>query len=271
MTVFAHTGQAPGPHDIWLHWQRDPLVVLTILVVVALYAQGVRYTDSRRRRTAFALGITSLALALLSPLDAAAQGLASAHMVQHLVLTFVSAPLLVAARPGPAIRRSLPARLGRPLRVAERTLGLGRAGSPGRIPATALIVATATFWIWHARHPYTLALRSDVVHALSHLSYFAAGLIVSNVVRTAGRPGRPHPAAAMGLLFALGLQSTLLAALMTFAGRPWYEPYLATTPAWGLEPLTDQQLAGLVMWFPGAAVCLASSLWLLHRWLASSE
>lgn len=271
MMFLAHVGEPPAPHDLWTSWHADPVIFVGLAVAVALYLKGARHTDSRRRRTSFHLGIVSLWLALSSPLDAAAESLASAHMIQHLVLTSIVAPLLVYARPWPAMRRALPRRLAPSIRIVERRTGLGRATSPFRHPGVALLAGTATFWIWHASEPYTAALHSEVVHGLSHLSYLAAGLLVWNVVRTAGQSGRPDRPAAVGLLFALGLQGTVLASLMTFANRPWYDAYEATTPAWGIDSLTDQQLAGLLMWFPSSVAYLIAALWLLWGWLVSAD
>jgi putative membrane protein len=69
-------------------------------------------------------------------------------------------------------------------------------------------------------------------------------------------------------LLATMVQMGLLGALITFAGAPLYAPHWLTTTAWGLTPLEDQQLAGLIMWVPAAAVYLAAALMLLGGWLA---
>jgi putative membrane protein len=69
----------------------------------------------------------------------------------------------------------------------------------------------------------------------------------------------------------MGLQSTVLGALLTFADQPWYQAHLTTTAAYGLSPRQDQQLAGLIMWIPGGGIYLAAALVLFTAWLKASE
>jgi putative membrane protein len=72
-------------------------------------------------------------------------------------------------------------------------------------------------------------------------------------------------------LFAVSMESGALGALLTFSASPWYRSHLATTPAWGLAPLDDQQLAGLVMWVPGSLAYHAAAAWIFVRWMSSSH
>jgi putative membrane protein len=65
----------------------------------------------------------------------------------------------------------------------------------------------------------------------------------------------------------MAVQSTILGALLTFARAPWYTSHLGSTAAWGLTPLEDQQLAGLIMWVPGGLIYLAAALTLFGLWL----
>jgi putative membrane protein len=62
-----------------------------------------------------------------------------------------------------------------------------------------------------------------------------------------------------------------LGALITFAGEPLYAPHFATTLAWGLTPLEDQQAGGLIMWAPAAGAYLAAALILLMRRVGFGE
>ena len=86
-----------------------------------------------------------------------------------------------------------------------------------------------------------------------------------NAVRLAPIPG------AIVALLATMVQMGLLGALLTFAGSPLYAPHFATTAAWGLGPLEDQQLAGLIMWAPAAAVYLAAAVGVLAGVLRPRE
>jgi putative membrane protein len=67
------------------------------------------------------------------------------------------------------------------------------------------------------------------------------------------------------------MQSVLLSVLLTFARQPWYAAYTRTTAAWGLEPLADQQLAGVIMWIPAGGIYLAVALALFVAWVRASE
>jgi putative membrane protein len=82
---------------------------------------------------------------------------------------------------------------------------------------------------------------------------------------------RRVPGLAVLALFALTMEGGALGALMTFSPSPWYASHLATTAAWGLSPLEDQQIAGLVMWVPGTLTYLAAVAWLFVGWMARSE
>src|SRR5699024_1612933 len=66
-------------------------------------------------------------------------------------------------------------------------------------------------------------------------------------------------------LFTTALHASLLGALLTFSPRVWYTPYLETTSAWGISPLADQQLGGLIMWVPAGAVFVLAALWVLAQ------
>jgi putative membrane protein len=73
------------------------------------------------------------------------------------------------------------------------------------------------------------------------------------------------------LVFAMAMQSVLLSVLLTFARAPWYSGYAATTTPWRLSPLTDQQLAGVIMWIPAGAVYVGAALALIVTWLRTTE
>lgn len=262
----AHVGPAT-PDDVWARWHADPAVAIPLAVVALLYRSGVRDSDTRVRRRLFTAAMGVIAVALLSPIDAAAGSLASAHMVQHLLLASVAAPLLVFARPGPALLRALPRTTTRAFHRLTRSLRLAGPSSPLRRHGSVLVMFTAVFWFWHAPVVYELALRSDIVHAVSHGAYLVAGLLLWRAVRVAGSARGHRSAGAVGLLFAAGLQGTLLAALMTFSAEPWYGSYESTAPAWGIDAMTDQQLAALIMWFPSGLAYLVAALWVLRAWL----
>jgi len=215
----------------------------------------------------FALGLLALGVALLSPLDPLSSALASAHMTQHMLLMVVAAPLIAASRPLNAILRGLPnldalKRLGWP-----RTGRQASAIRVFRLPLVAWILHASTLWIWHASVPYEAALRIETVHILEHITFFLTALLFWSALTRARRSQEMGWGLGVLLVFAMTTQSTILAALMTFARTPWYQAYAETTEVWGLEHLADQQLAAVIMWIPSGMIYLAAALALMSPWI----
>jgi putative membrane protein len=270
--IIAHAGQPLQPHDAWWAWNLDPFTIVPLGAVVAAYVLGARPgPDTRGRRAAFAGGVVALLLALVSPVEALAGTLVSAHMVQHVLLVLVAAPLMAASAPGSAILRGLPA-LGRDAgRRVRRGAGLGpRRLRLLRAPAGRWLLYVVTLWIWHASVLYGAAVENELVHVLEHALFFGTGFLVWSAILG---PTRVRVSRGVGLLavFTLGLQGTLLSVLLTFAPRPWYAEYLRPPPGWGLDALSDQQLAGVIMWVPAGFIHAGIALWLLADWLRLSD
>lgn len=268
----AHTGEAFAPHDLWGAWSPDVSVWLSVAVLWLAYDRGRRRIDGSRRARLFASGLVVILVALVSPLDALAGSLASAHMVQHLLLSSVAAPLLVFAVPAGPLGRSVPTPVMGAVRGGRRRLDPdGRLRRAASHSATAWVLAAATLWMWHAPVLYDLALRSRFFHVVEHVCFLVSGLAVWSVVRRSLLGRTPTYGFAMAFLFTLSLQGTVLAALMTFSAEPWYEAYETTTAAFGLNARSDQQLAALLMWFPIGALHLVTALVLLERWLRAGD
>lgn len=197
--------------------------------------------------TALLLG----ALALFGPLDDWAARSTAGHMVQHMLLIVVVAPLLVLARPLPQWRAVTGRRLDAGWRVLQRAT---------RRPLACALAHALAIWGWHAPVPYQLAVRDPLWHVLEHASFlFTAWLCWWAVLRPGRRGVLP---AALALLFT-ALHTGLLGALLTFAPVPLYGA--------ASGGLADQQLAGLLMWIPGGAVYLLAALWAAGRWLRGAE
>jgi putative membrane protein len=264
----AHPGVPPRPHDLWHAWSAEPAVVLGLAVAAWVYARGVRALWRRAGRgrgvatwrvACQAAGLLAVAAALLSPLDALGEALFSAHMAQHLVLMMVAAPLLVLGDLVTAALWALPrsarAAAGRAWRRART---LRAAWGAARRPAAAWLLHVGTLWAWHARGPYESAVRHTGVHVLEHASFLVTALLFWLALADPRPRRRLGFGGAVAYLFAAGLQGTALGALITVATRPWYSVHLATTGPWGLTPLEDQQLAGLLMWIPAGLVYLVA-------------
>lgn len=274
--VLAHAGQPPAPHDLWSAWNIDPLLIAGFLLTIWAYRRGLtrgrpRAVDSWRARS-FAGALLALAVALLSPLDALSSALASAHMVQHVLLVLVAAPLLAFSAPSSTLLRGSPLLVRQTSGRWRRRLGLG-ASKVGVLwhPGTVWLLHVGTLWFWHAAVPYGAALSHEAVHALEHAAFLLTAVLFWRVLIGSRGAGRVSPGLGVLLVFAMALQSVFLSVLLTFAGSPWYAGYAATTTPWHLEPLADQQLAGVIMWIPGGLVYLAAALALLVDWIRRSE
>ena len=276
LTLLAHTGRPVMPHDLWGAWNLDPPLLVGLGLAAWFYARGYlrgpRGRAARWRAIAFAVALTALTVALVSPLEPLAGSLASAHMVQHVMLILVAAPALALSAPAGPLLRGVPLSALRVSGRWRRQLGM----TPGRLrvlhrPSTAWLLHVAVLWFWHAAVPYQWALENPVVHVLEHLTFLATAWVFWHLVvgaRTASRV--PHGLGIL-LVFAMAMQSVFLSALLTFATEPWYEAYTATTAPWGLDPMADQRLAGVIMWIPGSLVYLVIALTLVFAWIRESE
>jgi putative membrane protein len=267
--ALAHPGRPPAPHDIWQAWSLDPGVLLALAGSGWLYLRGVRAlwaragrgrAISRRQVRWFFAGLGVLFIALVSPLDQLGTALFSAHMVQHLLLVLVAAPLLVLGAPTIGMVWAFP--LGTRRAVAgwwHRTRWVRRLWRTISHPLTVWITHTTAMWAWHLPGPYQAALRSDAVHALEHASFFVTALLFWWVLARPDYRRRLSFGADLVFLFTAAMQSGVLGALITFARQPWYPIHAEPASWWGLTTLEDQQLAGLIMWVPASVAYLGAA------------
>jgi putative membrane protein len=273
--ILAHAGRSLAPHDLWGSWSAEPMVLVGVAVAALLYHRGRRAgpaTRVDRRAWCFVGGLVAVVVALVSPLDALSGALASAHMVQHVILVSVAAPLLAVSAPGVTLLRGAPLAVRRATGRWRRRLGL----RPPVVhalanPVTAWLLHAGVLWLWHAAVLYEAALAQPVVHAVEHGTFLASALLFWRVVAGARGPGRATAGIGVLLVFGMALQSVFLSVLLTFAREPWYAGYAASTEAWGLTHLADQQLAGVIMWVPAGAVYIGAGLALLVAWIGSTE
>jgi len=260
------------------NWPLDwPLAAIAVTAV--LYALGGRASATpanaakRCRGVAFYAGLAVLALAVASPIDAYAGELFWAHMVQHVLLMMVAAPLLLLGRPWPRLSRPLPLAVRRPL---ARGVLVGPGLAPARsafrwlgAPAASFVLFNGTLLLWHVPTLYNLTLRDGPVHDLEHALFFGTALLFW-VHLLPGATSRPRLGDVARAGYATGalLVSWVLAIVLGLAPGPLYAAYaaLADRPG-GLTALADQQLAAGVMWVPASVpyciVLVAAAL----RWL----
>jgi putative membrane protein len=274
--ILAHPGQPPAPHDLWSAWSLHPVLVGGLLLAAWAYLRGQSRGPKRQvdrwRARGFTAALVALGLALLSPLDALSSALASAHMVQHLLLLLVAAPLLALSAPSSAILRGSPLAVRRASGRWRRRLGLTH-GNLGvlRHPAAVWLLSAGVLWFWHAAAPYDAALDNELLHLVEHASFVVTAVLFWHVVVGVRGAARVSNGLGVLLVFAMAMQSVFLSVLLTFARTPWYSGYAVTTAPWGLDPLADQQLAGVIMWIPVGGIYLAVALALLVSWIRATE
>jgi cytochrome c oxidase assembly factor CtaG len=202
-----------------------------------------------RRAVTFAAGLAVVALALAPPLDAAAERRLSVHMVQHLLLVLLAAPLLAAARP-PLHRSRWP--------FVHRVAGH---------PIFVLSLSVGGFWMWHLPGLYDAALANIAVHVSEHGTFLVGALLFWSVVFDPGPRRRLGIGWTCGLVFAAMVINIWLAAGLTFSNTPLYSAYAAG----GAAALSDQQLAGVIMWLPADVVYFVTLLSLFRRLLSDLD
>ncbi len=255
-------------------WLRDP-AVLACAVGAGAYAVGHRRIASRsphspvvsRARTAaFVSGWVLLVASVAPPLDEIADDLASAHMVQHLLLGLVAPLLLVASTPLKVATPALPRRVRRSVvRTGHRLTSRHVSRRPVALAAVIVVGEVATWAVWHVPAVYDAAIRNETLHNVEHLLMFLSGCALWWLVVVAG--WREQSGLAIVYLLLVGLPLGAIAALMTLAPRPLYTSQLDTAAEWGIRPLHDQQIAGAIMWVPGGVVLLVAASVLFVRWL----
>lgn len=228
-----YCGAAPPPGELFARWNLDPVLLAAIAAAAIWGLRVATGCPAQQRRVVAAMALT--VLLFVSPFCALTSALFAARAVHHLALTALLASLLAVALPR-----------ARPL------------GGPGLW----LALHAATFWLWHLPIAYEFALSNDAIYWLMQASLLLTAVAFWRSVRSA-----LLTTAVMALLAAM-VQMGLLGALLTFIGEPLYAPHTAGPLAWGLSPLEDQQIAGLIMWAPGAAIYLGAAVALTARWLA---
>ncbi len=245
----------------WQRWDWHPSVLIGLALLGGLYVYLGGLAAPRRRVTAFGASLVVLGVALNGPLHNLSDGyLFSAHMVQHLALTLVFPPLLLYGTPAWVVRPLLgPAWVLRSARRATRPLAAG-----------ALFSAPIT--LWHVPQFYESALEHHPLHIVQHLVFIATAVImwwpILSPVPELPRASYPTQ---LIYLFALGLPMSLAGALITLSEQVLYPFYAGAPRVWGLAPLADQQLGGLLMWVVGTIYLWVAASVVWFRWSAREE
>jgi putative copper resistance protein D len=278
--VLAHgpvPAEPPTVLNLVLGWTLEPAVALPLLAAALGWIWIVRRIDRlhpaspvpRRRSVAFLGGLAVIAIALMSGIDTYDTTLFSVHMVQHLLLTLVAAPLIVLGAPittvlrvaTPNVRRTviLPILHSRVLRILT-------------FPVVAWVIFAGVMWGTHFSPIFNRSLEDPVVHDLEHALYVGAGLLFWwPAVGSDPSPWRmPHPVRAMYVFLQMP-QNTFLAVTILNSSVPLYPHYATEIRSWGPTALEDQQIAGGLMWLCGDLLFLAAILAIVAAWMAHEK
>ncbi|MFN7138288.1 MAG: cytochrome c oxidase assembly protein [Limisphaerales bacterium] len=281
--AWAHGGEgAARPesfHELWKAWEWEPITVTCLALSGWLYVRGVRKIWRVIRpgkgiryweAACFAAGWLSLFIALISPLHPWGRVLFAVHMTQHEILMLVAAPLLVLSRPMIAFLKALPGPWARQLASVGNSAGWQSVWSKISSPIGAWLIHAVMLWIWHIPSWFQATIESELVHALQHSSFFFSALLFWWAVMHGQRRVTGYGFAVL-YMFTTAMHSGMLGALITFAGLLIYPVYAGTTHAWGLTPMEDQQLGGLIMWVPAGLVYVIAGMAFLAGWMRESE
>jgi cytochrome c oxidase assembly factor CtaG len=254
------------------HWSFDPLALTAVATLGGVYASRYRTvhdapgrrptTRDRLRALSFAAGLLALLAAFVSPVERLGEErLFTAHMVQHLLILDIAPILLLLG-----LSRSIMRPATRRLQPIERSLGLVAH------PATALVALIGVIWLWHLPAMYELALDHPFAHGLEHLSFFCAGLAFWWFIIEPVPPRHPlRGMATLGYVAGAKLLLGALGVVLAFSPNVLYDNYERAPRTWGLSPLEDLNVGGLLMMLEQSLVLILFFAIVFARMLNESE
>jgi cytochrome c oxidase assembly factor CtaG len=278
--VTAHSGSPPPPPvfpSVLFLWSFDPTVVLPLVLAATGYVWAVRSVDAahpltrvpRGRIVAWLAGLIVIELALQSPIEAYDTTLFSDHMVQHVLLTIVAAPLLALGAPitlllrfaQPEVRRRwiLPILHSRIMKVIS-------------FPVVTWILFAGYMWLAHFTALYELSLENPLIHQAEHAGFLVTALLFWwPAVAADPSPWRMGHPSRLVYTFLQMPQNTFLGLTIYSATVPLYPYYVNLARTWGPSVLADQQMAGGIMWISGDVVFMAAIMLILRGLLKKEE
>jgi putative membrane protein len=247
-------------------WSVDPLQLAPIALVGIAYALRAR-TLARRgqpvpewRIWLFALGILLLLLAVASPVaEVGEEELFSFHMLQHLLIGDLAPLCLLAGLTGPLLRPVLALPGVHRLRVFAN-------------PFVALPIWALNLALWHVPFFYEAAVEHSSVHALEHMAFFAAGIVLwLPVLETLPAPEWFGTGSKLAYIVVVRLVATVIGNVFVWGGSPFYDVYETGDDFLGLSPQGDQSLAGSLMMLEGSVVTIVAIAWLFLRMAQEGE
>ncbi len=231
-----YCGPAPIPATLAQSWNLDPILIAMLVLIGLAGLRHLHGNHAHRMQTgAFGLAAAGAFIAFVAPLCALTVALFAARTLHHLILIGVVAPALAFA---------IPCRW--------------------RYPSTAFLAVSAVLWAWHVPTIYAAIWDHAAIYWLMQIALIGSGWAFWSAI-FATRDDALETLSASAIVAGLAGQMGLIGAVLTFAPQALYPEHLGLTAAFGLTPLADQQLAGLIMWVPGMLPMAVLTAILLRR------
>ena len=258
--IFLHPNVDLSQGDFTVHWST----VLGLAALQALWMLRARAHTERPtalQTVCFPLGLVVMFLSLNGPLhDISDFYLFTGHMVQHLVLTIVVPPLLLLGTPGWMLRPALqyPA-----VAAVARFV---------TAPRAAFVLFNLVLASWHLPPLYNAAMYYHSVHITQHLMFLVAAVLMwwPLLSPLPELPRLSYPGQ-MLYSFVMTLPMTVISVFIVYADHVLYPAYASSPRLWGLSPLEDQRLGGLIMWIPGGLFFYLLASIVFFRWMTSQR
>jgi cytochrome c oxidase assembly factor CtaG/cytochrome c2 len=266
--------------QLLIQWSWAPWLIACLVVAAGLYVIGMLRMGAPQRRAilgrwraaSYFTGLALLVVVLMSPLDTLADELFSAHMLQHMFLLLVVPPLLVYGRTVITWLWAFDIKDRRAIVQGWKHGGCEAAFRFLMHPLCVWVLLGASLCFWHLPGPYDAALHHEWLHDLEHASFLAFSLqFWTIVIEPYGQRRALDFGATIVFVVSAGVMMSMIGAVLTFAPVPLYGAYLHTTQAYGLTPVQDQQLAGIIMWIPSNLVHAAALGTLFFAWFRTDE
>ena len=262
MMVFALLDH-PFSQSSWLAWSIHPSTVVGLAAIAGLYLWRARHASPEKpisgaRRLSFFSALFVIFASLNGPIhDLSDTYLFSAHMVQHLLLTMLMPPLLIAGVPGWMIR---------PLLAQRAVRAVARAVTR---PIACFAIFNLVIAMWHLPVFYNAAMDNHSIHILEHLMFMAAAVLMWWPL-TSQLPELPRLSYPGQMLycFLMILPMSIVAVYISMAEQVLYPAYASAPRITSLSPLEDQLLGGLIMWVPGGLIFMLIMSVIFFKWAA---
>ena len=248
-----------------VHWGESLPPVLAAVVYLTLYVRRLRTLRRERRPvaswrvTSFITGVVLLVLVQLGPVDRLADEVLVVHMVQHIIIGDFCSFLIVLGLTGPVLAPLLQIRVTRPLRTLAN-------------PVVALLIWAVDLYAWHLPLFYQLAVRHDLVHALEHACLLWFGtLLWLGLIGPLPKPQWYLGWGRLGYVVAVRFIGAVLGNILIWTQTVIYPVYKASDAARGLNPVSDQNVAGAVMMIEQIILTILLLGWLFYRFAVQDE